>query len=555
MSAPALRPLRVGEILDASIKIYKSNARTLIGLAAVVVVPVQIFTGLVLISIVPNASDLPNGYAALTGPQPVADQAARTGATLVLDVTGVIAGLLVTAACVKAVSDVYLDQPTDFGSSLRFALRRLPALLWLTIVFGVLLVLAFIALILPGIYFYGAWAVSTPVLLIEGTGGYAALRRSRALVRDRWWPTAAAILVATLLVGVIIAVFQGVLLAIVFSTSDSVVVGVALVMISGAIAAVITQPFQAAVRTVLYYDLRVRKEGYDVELLAEQLGIEAAALPGPGYLGPESVGRPGGPPFWPPPPGWTPPADDAPVAPTAVAEPMRPTRVGPDRRGRTGTAQSVRLMAALLATGGLGGTSGATAARQAAKDILAENRFHAGPIPRPLHGFLHAVGQLWQPIGRRIADAFDSVAGVVPGGSAVLWTILAAVILLAAVALTARSTRRVLRETGEAGAPGRGARVTAESLERAAVAAERAGRLQEAVRLRFQAGLMRLAERDVIDPAASTPNAQLRRTLRSTRFDALAGRFDEIVYGGDEAREQDVEDARREWALLVGGER
>ncbi len=212
-------------------------------------------------------------------------------------------------------------------------------------------------------------------------------------------------------------------------------------------------------------------------------------------------------------------------------------------------------MAAVLATGGLGGGSGAAAARRAAKDILAESRFHAGPIPRPLHGFLHAVGQLWAPIGRRIQDAFDAVAGVLPGGATVLWTILAVIVLLAVVALTARSTRRALREPGEAGAPRGGARVTAESLERAAVEAERAGRLQEAVRLRFQAGLMRLAERDLIDPAASTPNAQLRRTLRSARFDALAGRFDEIVYGGDEAREQDVEDARREWALLVGGER
>ena len=212
-------------------------------------------------------------------------------------------------------------------------------------------------------------------------------------------------------------------------------------------------------------------------------------------------------------------------------------------------------MAAILATGGLGGTSGAAAARQAAKDILAENRFHAGPVPRPLHGFLHALGTLWLPIERRIEDAFDSVAGAIPGGTPVLWTILAGIVLLGVVALTARGTRRVLRDTGVGGATGGGAGVTAESLERAAVEAERAGRLQEAVRLRFQAGLMRLAERDVIDPAASTPNAQLRRTLRSARFDALAGRFDEIVYGGDEAREQDVEDARREWALLVGGER
>ena len=69
------------------------------------------------------------------------------------------------------------------------------------------------------------------------------------------------------------------MLAIVFSRADSVVVGVVLVTLSSGIASVLVQPFQAAIRTVLYYDLRVRKEGYDVELLAEQLGIEAAELP------------------------------------------------------------------------------------------------------------------------------------------------------------------------------------------------------------------------------------------------------------------------------------
>jgi hypothetical protein len=197
----------------------------------------------------------------------------------------------------------------------------------------------------------------------------------------------------------------------------------------------------------------------------------------------------------------------------------------------------------------------AAAARHAARQILAERRFHSGPLPRPLHGLLTALGNALQPLGHAIGSAFDSVANAIPGGHIVLWTILAGLLLAAVVALTQRGTRRVLRAPGGGAAP-RGARpVTAGGLEAAAEEAERSGRLQEAVRLRFQAGLMRLAEADVIDPAGATPNAQLRRTLRSTRFDALARRFDEIVYGGDDARPQDVEDARREWPLLVGGSR
>jgi hypothetical protein len=88
----------------------------------------------------------------------------------------------------------------------------------------------------------------------------------------------------------------------------SVVLIVIVVSLASAISAILTRPFAATVRTVLYYDLRVRHEGYDVELLAEQLGIEPAALPAglQAGAGPESVGQPGGPPYWPPPPGWRP---------------------------------------------------------------------------------------------------------------------------------------------------------------------------------------------------------------------------------------------------------
>jgi hypothetical protein len=85
------------------------------------------------------------------------------------------------------------------------------------------------------------------------------------------------------------------------------------VSLANAVAEILTRPFYAAVTTVVYYDLRVRHEGFDVVLLAEQLGIRAPEFPAPAgpLTGPESVGQPGGPPFWPPPPGWKPPGEVA----------------------------------------------------------------------------------------------------------------------------------------------------------------------------------------------------------------------------------------------------
>ncbi len=315
VSGTALRPLRVGEILDAGIKVYRRNARTLMGITAVVVIPFQVLSAVVLLSTISTGTEVPRGSFGGLNSSNGAHHAA-IGANAVLSVTGLVIDVLTTAACVKAVSDLYLDQPTSVSTSLRFALRRLASLVWLEILTLVLLTLAFLALIIPGIWLYAAWSVAAPVLLVEGRKGWRALSRSRALVRGHWWPTAAVLIVSSLMVSVVGGAIEALLIGVFLAgANNSVVVVVSLVSLAAAVSAVLTRPFSAAIRTILYYDLRVRHEGYDVELLAEQLGIEAADLPasplGP-LGGPESVGAPGGPPFWPPPPGWRPAAPSAP---------------------------------------------------------------------------------------------------------------------------------------------------------------------------------------------------------------------------------------------------
>jgi hypothetical protein len=316
MSTGALRPLRVGEILDAGIKIYLRNARTLMGLTAVIVIPFQALSGLILLSTVSSGSEVPHGsFASFGSSSSTTNHTTSIGANAILSITGLLIGVLTTAACVKAVSDIYLDQPTDIGSSLRFAVRRLAPLLWLQILTAVLLVLAFIALVIPGIWLYAAWSVATPALLIEGCRGWGALQRSLRLVRGRWWPTAGVLIVAALMTAIVGGALEALLVGIFVVGKGSVVLTVIVVSLAAAVSAILTRPFTAAVRSVLYYDLRVRHEGYDVELLAEQLGIEPAALPAGSGAQPDrgSLGQPGGPPFWPPPPGWKPSTPVAPV--------------------------------------------------------------------------------------------------------------------------------------------------------------------------------------------------------------------------------------------------
>ncbi len=202
------------------------------------------------------------------------------------------------------------------------------------------------------------------------------------------------------------------------------------------------------------------------------------------------------------------------------------------------------------------GPGSAAVARHAAQRILAEARFHSAAVPRPLHGLLRDIGNLIKsPLGA-VEELVSSLGSVTPGGATVVWGALAAVILLASGLLAVRGARRALDAPAAAGTSGEQKRApSAGQLEREALAAERAGRNSDAVRFRFRAGLMRLAEKQRLAGAGSMLNAEVSRALRSQRFDGLARSFDEVAYGGRVADSQDVEISRREWSRLLGSER
>lgn len=262
---PRLRPLSLGEILDVAIQLYRRFFRSLVLAAAVVTVPVSVLQALVRLSLPSSGSNLVPGSQPAGHAVQGAAAWAGVGAFFITAVLGFVASTLATATNLKAVSDGYLGGEPTWRDSLAFATRRLGSLVWLAVLTAVLLTFAFVALVVPGVYFYGAWLVAVPVLLLEGTSGRKALKRSRQLIRGRWWITAATFLVAMLLRTIISGVPGGVVVAISFASGTaSTVVGL---VVSGILSVVLT-PFTAAVTAVIYYDLRVRKEGFDIELLA-----------------------------------------------------------------------------------------------------------------------------------------------------------------------------------------------------------------------------------------------------------------------------------------------
>lgn len=300
--APELRPLGVGEILDVSIKLYTRHFRTLLVIVALVVVPVQLLLVPLLASALPDPALL-RPQLGLT-PEPVNVSQRELGrffaGTAVSTMFSVVAALLAQAAAFQAVREAYLGQRPDWRRSLRFMARRLHSVLWISmlalvlvlllllaggIVTGVLAALAGggpsiaivslgIAALITGVVWLGvSWALPLPALMVERLRGRRALGRSFRLVRGRWWPTFAAIGLGLGLALVVQLVATGLLQALLFTDiGDNALGAVVISQLGNAIGASLATPFQAAIVAVVYFDLRVRKEGFDLELLAERVG-------------------------------------------------------------------------------------------------------------------------------------------------------------------------------------------------------------------------------------------------------------------------------------------
>jgi len=340
----ALRPLALGEQLDAAIQIYKARWKAMVTAAALVTGPVLVFQ-----AFVQSSAGNPN---TLTEVDPETGFVTTDGRAVLLFVAASLLGLVVTlvstaiatAGVFRMVSGLYLGDEPDWRESLRFAVRRLGSVLWLLVVVSVLQAIGIVLCIAPGVWMYGAFAVAMPVLLVEDVRGFKAVARSVDLVRGRFWPTFGAVVI-----GALLAIFvQSVFTAPVFAAQvveANIVVQFILTAIANVAGTALTLPFTAALTMVIYFDLRVRKEGFDLFLLAQRVGVEAPEggfprPPGPrppqpwnapafgsaphgGWYGPpgQQPPPPGG--WGPPPAGWQqpPPPGSYPAPPGGWSQP------------------------------------------------------------------------------------------------------------------------------------------------------------------------------------------------------------------------------------------
>ena len=280
MTSASLQPMSFVDILDGMFMLYRQHFRLFFAIVAVYIV---IGLGLDLISV-----------SAATG----GSVAAATGGTLITSIviavfTGIgslIVSFLVVAGLAYASALVYLDRDITAQNALQQAWRRFFSLLGSAILWGLVVVGLFVTIIgIPfAIYFSVRWGLYTLPVLFEETTARNALRRSTALVRGTWWRVFGimlAVSVIAFMISFILEVSFGFILTL---------IGVAEVegatlwdkirrlfipmphevgwfpyairrFVSVAIAG-LAMPIGIIGSALLYFDLRIRKEAFDIEM-------------------------------------------------------------------------------------------------------------------------------------------------------------------------------------------------------------------------------------------------------------------------------------------------
>jgi hypothetical protein len=279
MADADLRPMTIGEVLDRTFRLYKNSFWLFAGIMTLPYLVLFIFnTSLTWLNYSRLAAVSVGGAPHPPAGIPSGAVAAGLGiGLLVIVLTFVLTGIG-QAATICAVSDLYLGRPATIRSS--FTKIRGQILLVMGAIFlaGLLVGVGFILLIIPGIYLMCRTGVTIPVAVLENETPGTAISRSMDLTQG----FAMQVFLIFLLTWVL-AIVAGIIFQMPFTLLAAVPrphvlpFGLAVLQqVANFIVQVIVAPIGVIALSLMYYNLRVRKEAFDLQHLMESMGSGSA---------------------------------------------------------------------------------------------------------------------------------------------------------------------------------------------------------------------------------------------------------------------------------------
>jgi hypothetical protein len=169
---------------------------------------------------------------------------------------------LMNAVIVRMSSEDYLGHRIEPAVAVRDSFQRLPVVMFALMAKYILMIVGFFFFIVGFFYVLARYFAVTAGVVVEGRGVGGALSRSAVLSRGRKlhiiWTS-----LLTFLIFIVLYFGIGIVAAIVNNTVITAILTI--------IASILAYPMFAITEMLLYYDARVRNEGYDIEMMAEAI--------------------------------------------------------------------------------------------------------------------------------------------------------------------------------------------------------------------------------------------------------------------------------------------
>lgn len=295
-----LRPLGVWELFEGGFRAIRDNPKVMLGVSALVFGVVAVITLVLDLLLSGPVAGAVNSFAeGATDGEVVFTSDDLLGINPLSMIISFVATTALTGVLVLSVSRSVIGQQISPGEVWRKAKPRILPLIGLTlltsialplivlvaavpgivvlvlgdgVVGGILLAVGLLLGILAAIWIGVAWSFSSVVLLLENKGVIGSLRRSWQLVRGTWWRVFGILLLTQVLVGIAASILVGPgallggVIGLLLDGTGGAVLSLFVSLLASAIASTLTQPFLSAVTALLYTDVRMRREGLDVEL-------------------------------------------------------------------------------------------------------------------------------------------------------------------------------------------------------------------------------------------------------------------------------------------------
>jgi len=299
-----MRPMGIADILDETVELYKTSFVLLVGIAAVVYVPYSIFERYYLTPLI--------GTVARPGPQNTPDLSNMfflLGATAISYLYLMVATPFVTGAMTYAVSERFLGRRTTvlssfkqvfsasvFGQLLLVVLLQTGALAIPMVIMGIVIFASamavtmshaalYIAIPIAVVFVLGSAFAAAYLLLrlalvgcsvvVERRGIGHALSRTWTMMTGNMLKCFVLFFVAGLVTAIVSWVStiptQTLITTSMLRGGSASQVILIIHTIIGVISTTVLAPVMSIVTILLYYDIRIRKEGFDLELLASEL--------------------------------------------------------------------------------------------------------------------------------------------------------------------------------------------------------------------------------------------------------------------------------------------